>query len=67
MGGKITRDALLFWTTIDPVGTVALFAELASGLGALERRRIAVRAVVYSAIILVSRCHRSPAPARSWR
>ena len=28
MLGKVTRDALLFWATIDPIGTVALFAAL---------------------------------------
>jgi len=53
MVGKITRDALLFWTTIDPVGTVVLFTALVSGLGAAERRRIAAQAVLYSAMILV--------------
>ena len=30
MLGKVTRDALLFWATIDPIGTVALFAALSA-------------------------------------
>ncbi|HEY6866976.1 MAG TPA: MarC family protein [Candidatus Eisenbacteria bacterium] len=54
MGARIVRDALLFWTTIDPVGTVVLFAALASGLSAVERRKVAVQAVLYAAIILIA-------------
>jgi multiple antibiotic resistance protein len=53
MTGKITRDALLFWATIDPVGTVVLFAALTAGLQAAERRLVAFRAVLYAALILV--------------
>jgi multiple antibiotic resistance protein len=53
MTGKITRDALLFWATIDPVGTVVLFAALTAGMQAAERRLVALRAVLYAASILV--------------
>ncbi len=53
MIGKITRDALLFWTTVDPIGTVVLFAGLTAGLTAAERRQVAIRSVVYAAAILV--------------
>jgi multiple antibiotic resistance protein len=53
MGGTIIRDALLFWATIDPVGTVVLFAALTAARPALERRRVAIRAVLYAAAILV--------------
>jgi len=53
MTGKITRDALLFWATIDPVGTVVLFAALTAGMQAAERRLVALRAVLYAALILV--------------
>ena len=53
MTGKITRDALLFWATIDPVGTVVLFAALTAGMQAVERRMVALRAVLYAALILV--------------
>lgn len=53
MIGKITRDALLFWTTIDPIGTVVLFAGLTAGLPAAERRQVAIRSVVYAGAILV--------------
>jgi multiple antibiotic resistance protein len=53
MGGKITRDALLFWATIDPVGTVVLFAALTAGMKAAERKLVACRAVLYASFILV--------------
>jgi multiple antibiotic resistance protein len=51
--GKIGRDALLFATAIDPIGTVVLFAALAAGRPPAARRRIAVQAALYAAIILL--------------
>ncbi|MCF7965470.1 MAG: MarC family protein [Methylobacter tundripaludum] len=53
MLNKIIHDALMIWVTIEPIGTVALFAALASGLSARERRKIATRAIAYSAIVLL--------------
>ncbi|HSS44533.1 MAG TPA: MarC family protein [Thermoanaerobaculia bacterium] len=50
---RLLRDALMLWSTIDPVGTLALFAALTPGLVAVERRRIALRATLYSGAILV--------------
>ena len=50
---KYVRDALLLWTTIDPIGTLALFAGLSASLTPKQRFRTAVRATVYSAIILI--------------
>ncbi len=50
---KFIRDGLLLWTTIDPIGTLALFAGLSASLSAKQRFRTAVRATVYSALILV--------------
>jgi len=50
---KFTTDALMLWATIDPVGTLALFAALTSGLTLEERRKIALKAVVYSSMILL--------------
>lgn len=44
---------MFFWTTIDPPGTLALFAGLTAALSAKERRRVALRASIYSAIILM--------------
>jgi multiple antibiotic resistance protein len=50
---RLLRDALMLWSTIDPVGTLALFAALTPGLSAVERRKIAIRATLYSCAILV--------------
>ena len=44
---------MIFWTTIDPPGTLALFAGLTAALTAKQRRRVALRASIYSAIILI--------------
>ena len=41
------------WTTIDPIGNVALFAALTAALTRSERHLTALRAVIYATIILV--------------
>src|SRR2546421_2571589 len=50
---KISKDFATIWTTIDPIGKVALFAGLTASLTPPERRRTALRACIYAAIILV--------------
>jgi multiple antibiotic resistance protein len=50
---KISKDFATIWTTIDPIGNVALFAGLTASLTRPERRRTALRASIYAAIILV--------------
>lgn len=50
---KYLRDALMFWATVDPIGTLSIFAGLTAGIAVGERRRIALRANVYAAVILV--------------
>src|SRR2546430_2750143 len=50
---KISKDFATIWTTIDPIGNVALFAGLTASLTRAERRRTALRASIYAAIILV--------------
>jgi len=45
---------LIFFATLDPVGTLALFVGLTAASPDEERRRIALRAVLYSAAILVT-------------
>ena len=50
---KISKDFATIWTTIDPIGNVALFAALTASLTRAERRRTALRASMYAAIILV--------------
>jgi multiple antibiotic resistance protein len=50
---KIVRDFMMIWTTVDPIGTLALFAGLTASLDRRERRRVARRASIYAAVILV--------------
>lgn len=53
MREKLLRDFLMLWSTVDPIGTLALFAGLTAGAGAAERRRTAIRATLYALAILV--------------
>src|SRR5438105_14731377 len=50
---KIIRDFVTIWTTVDPIGALALFAALTASLSTAARRRVARRAIFYAAIILV--------------
>src|SRR6476646_8323113 len=50
---KISKDFATIWTTIDPIGNVALFAGLTALLTRKERHLTALRAVIYASIILV--------------
>ena len=50
---KFTTDALMLWATIDPIGTLAIFSALTSGSSLEERRKIALKAIAYSALILL--------------
>src|SRR2546422_9280277 len=50
---KICKDFATIWTTIDPIGNVAIFAGLTASLTRAERHRTALRATVYAAVILV--------------
>lgn len=50
---KALKDFLTIWVTVEPIGTLALFASLASGMTEAERRRIALKAVTYSTVILL--------------
>lgn len=47
------RDALILLTTIDPVGTVLVFASISSGLDQRERHRLARRAILIAASTLL--------------
>ena len=44
---------MTIWTTVDPITNLALFATLTAGMHRTERRRMAWRASLYTAIILV--------------
>ena len=50
---KISKDFATIWTTIDPIGNVAIFAGLTASLTRAERPRTALRATVYATVILV--------------
>lgn len=50
---KIIHDWLMIWITIEPIGTLALFAAITSQLSPRERRKTAMRATAYSAILLL--------------
>lgn len=50
---KISKDFATIWTTIDPIGNVAIFAGLTASLTRSERHSTALRASFYAAIILV--------------
>ncbi|WP_108651535.1 MarC family protein [Dongshaea marina] len=50
---KFIRDGIMLLATIDPVGTLSIFAGLTAGLSGRQQRRIAFKAICYSAIILV--------------
>src|SRR5258708_23132837 len=50
---KISKEFATIWTTIDPIGNVAIFAGLTASLTAAERHRTALRATFYATVILV--------------
>ena len=53
MEEKLIRDALMLWATIDPIGTLAIFASITAGLTPGQRRKTAFKATFYSALILL--------------
>jgi len=50
---KLLYDALLIWVTIEPLGSVLLFTALTSSLTAAERRKVAIKAAAYSALLML--------------
>jgi len=53
MTEKFIRDALILWTTIDPIGTLAIFTAITSKLDGKQRKKTACKAILYSAAILL--------------
>lgn len=53
MGKDLLRDALILLSTIDPIGTVLVFAVVSDGMSAAARRRLAGRAVVIAGAALI--------------
>ena len=50
---KLFRDFMLIWTTVDPIGNLAIFSGLTASLPRAERSRVARRASIYAAVILI--------------
>ena len=50
---KISKDFATFFTTINPIATLALFAGLTASLSRADRHLTALRACIYATIILV--------------
>src|SRR5437773_11525793 len=50
---KICKDFATIWTTIDPIGNVAIFAGVTASLSRSERYRTALRATLYATVILI--------------
>ena len=53
MLAKLFRDFMLIWTTVDPIGNLAIFSGLTASMTRTERNRVARRASIYAAIILI--------------
>lgn len=53
MTEKLIRDALILWTTIDPIGTLAIFTALTANMSNRARKRTAIKANIYATIILL--------------
>ncbi|ASA57279.1 MarC family protein [Vibrio gazogenes] len=50
---KVIHDFLIIWATIDPIGTMALFAGMTVKFSAQERRKTAYKTIFYAALILI--------------
>lgn len=50
---KVIHDFLIIWATVDPIGTMALFAGLTASYTAQERRKTAYKTILYAVLILI--------------
>jgi multiple antibiotic resistance protein len=50
---KYLRDIIILWATIDPISTLLIFVALTADRSQEERNRIALRATLYAAILLL--------------
>lgn len=51
---KLVSDFLTFFTTVDPIGTLAIFVGLTVSLSEADRKKVAWKAILYSTGILVT-------------
>ena len=54
MWKEISRESIMLVSSIDPIGTLALFVAVTAGKSPEGRRDIALRCILYSSIILIS-------------
>lgn len=50
---KYLQDALILWATIDPIGTLAIFVSHTAHMDDAERRKTALRVVMYATSVLL--------------
>ncbi len=50
---KFIRDFLTLWATIDPISTLLIFVAVTRGMDRERRNRTALKAILYSGVILV--------------
>lgn len=53
MATSVFEKFVLLWVTIDPIGTVPVFLAVTAGMDARRRRRIALEASAFAALILL--------------
>ena len=53
MWEEIIRESIMLFATIDPIGTLSLFVAVTAKRPPIERRSIALRCILYSALILI--------------
>lgn len=53
MSEKLLHDAVFLWATIDPIGNVLIFAAVTLGLTPAQRRKTALKATIFSTLILL--------------
>jgi multiple antibiotic resistance protein len=51
---KFIHDTLILWTTIDPIGTMALFVVITAKMSPQHRRKTALKSTLYAGAILLS-------------
>ena len=51
---QLLQEFITLWVVIDPIGTVPVFLAVTAGLTATARRKVALKAVAVSAIVLLA-------------
>ena len=47
------EDLISFFVLIDPIGTIPVFITVTIGIAKKESKKIAIKAIIYTAIILI--------------